>query len=157
MSAALRHARAQTGAMPGTKRGLESLGDGAVKRARTHHGNVAPVGPVVSEALHRDELGFELEDAAPVKLVNSGRRCESAWAAFEAKAADLGVDLEARSEDVRQFVRVKCVRPTPPPTRCPGIYEPSARQLGPREARKTPFAPARIFISPRRVRRRARR
>ena len=100
--------------MPGTKRGLESLGDGAVKRARTHHGDVAPVGPVVSEALHRDELGFELEDAAPVKLVNSGRRCESAWAAFEAKAADLGVDLEARSEDVRQFVRVKCVRRASP-------------------------------------------
>ena len=148
---------AQTGAMPGTKRSPESLDDGAVKRARTQHGGVAPVAPVVSEALHRDELGFELEDAAPVKLVNSGRRCESAWAAFEAKAADLGVDLEARSEDVRQFVRVKCVRPTPPPTRCPGIYEPSARQLGPREARKTPFAPARIFISPRRVRRRARR
>ena len=100
--------------MPGTKRGLEPLGEGAVKRARTHHGDVAPVGPVVSEALHRDELGFELEDAAPVKLVNSGRRCESAWAAFEAKAADLGVDLEARSEDVRQFVRVKCVLRTSP-------------------------------------------
>ena len=132
--------------MPGSKRSPESLDDGAVKRARTQHGGVAPVAPVVSEALHRDELGFELEDAAPVKLVNSGRRCESAWAAFEAKAADLGVDLEARSEDVRQFVRVKCVRPTPPPIRCPGIYEPSARQLGRARRGKRRSLP-RVFLS----------
>ena len=129
---------AQTRAMPGTKRGPESPDDNAVKRARTHCGGVSPVGPVGSEP-HLDELGFELEEAAPVKLVNSGRRCESAWAAFEAKATDLGVDLEARSEDVRQFVRVKCVRPASPSLQgCPprGNHEPSTRQLGP-SPRKT--------------------
>tara|TARA_B110000977_G_scaffold64562_1_gene87894 strand:+ start:34610 stop:34993 length:384 start_codon:yes stop_codon:yes gene_type:complete len=97
--------------MPGTKRGASSFdGDGVMKRARALDGGVAgkepPIGPDVA---HLDELGFESECAAPVKLVNSGRRCESAWAAFEGKAMDLRVNLESRSEDVRAFVRVKCV------------------------------------------------
>ena len=148
--------------MPGTKRGPESPDDNAVKRARTHCGGVSPVGPVGSEP-HLDELGFELEEAAPVKLVNSGRRCESAWAAFETKATDLGVDLEARSEDVRQFVRVKCVRPTSLSlgARFGGITNPPLDSLGRpsgAKAPKTPHTRLRVFFAyALRVQRKARR
>ena len=149
--------------MPGTKRSPESPDDSAVKRVRARHGSVSPVGPFVSEALHLDELGFELEDAAPVKLVNSGRRCESAWAAFETKATDLGVDLEARSEDVRQFVRVKCVRPTSLSlgARFGGITNPPLDSLGRpsgAKAPKTPHTRLRVFFAyALRVQRKARR
>ena len=45
----------------------------------------------VPELTHLDDLGFELEEKAPVKLVNSGLRCYAAWAAFEGKASDLSV------------------------------------------------------------------
>jgi|TARA_B110000971_G_scaffold213268_1_gene243882 hypothetical protein len=98
--------------MPGTKRGRQSLdSDGTGKRARVLDGNVAAfeTSNRVPEVTHLDDLGFELEEKAPVKLVNSGLRCYAAWAAFEGKASDLSVNLESRSEDVRAFVRVKCV------------------------------------------------
>jgi len=116
--------------MPGLKRGVESdIGRGAAKRSRAEDGgsNASPASVVV-----RDELGFEHPRDVSRALRGSTDRCESAWSAFESKASDLGVDLEARSDDVREFVRVKCVtRPSP---RDPRTHPPRAIFEAPRDS-----------------------
>ena len=122
--------RASRASMPGLKRGVESnVGRGAAKRSRAEDGgsNASPAFVVV-----RDELGFEHPRDVSRALRGSTDRCESAWSAFESKASDLGVDLEARSDDVREFVRVKCVtRPSP---RDPRTHPPRAIFEAPRDS-----------------------
>ena len=126
--------------MPGAKR--ESDGDvspPAVKRSR----GADPPRPDPPAAAHRDELGFEHDEAPSRALAASAGRCESAWSAFETTASCLGVDLEGRPEDVREFVRIKCVRRAPAP-RAPELRTRRATA----RARRPPVARARFVSIP---------
>ena len=125
---------AQTGAMPGTKRRLETLGDGAVKRARTHHGHVAPGRAgrlrrpdrdvlVVRARRRRARETRELRETVRVRV--GGVRGETQISGWTSR--------RARKRSPSSASRVF----EPPPPGCPPRwnYEPSTRQLGPRTSR----------------------